>query len=77
MTEDDEAAFDEFLAARSTALPRTAILVCGASPHDAHGRWLPVRLAARCGSPPRYGPTVRYGSRDPVRAVPACRPWRR
>ncbi|MET8335393.1 sigma-70 family RNA polymerase sigma factor [Streptosporangium canum] len=35
MTEDDEAAFDEFLAARSTALLRTAILVCGASPHDA------------------------------------------
>ncbi|MFI6506540.1 SigE family RNA polymerase sigma factor [Streptosporangium sp. NPDC050855] len=35
MTEEDEAAFDEFLAARSTALLRTAILVCGASPHDA------------------------------------------
>ncbi|MEV4251169.1 hypothetical protein AB0J63_48245 [Streptosporangium canum] len=43
MTEDDEAAFDELLAARSTALLRTA----------------------------------RYGSRDPVRAVPACRPWHR
>ncbi|MET8146567.1 SigE family RNA polymerase sigma factor [Sphaerisporangium sp. NPDC005288] len=35
MTEEDEAAFDEFLAARSTALLRTAILVCGASIHDA------------------------------------------
>ncbi|GIH75922.1 SigE family RNA polymerase sigma factor [Planobispora longispora] len=35
MTEEDEAAFDEFLAARSTALLRTAILVCGASQHDA------------------------------------------
>jgi hypothetical protein len=35
MTEEDEAAFDEFLAARSTALLRTAILVCGASRHDA------------------------------------------
>ncbi|WP_067174763.1 SigE family RNA polymerase sigma factor [Microtetraspora niveoalba] len=35
MTEEDEAAFDEFLAARSTALLRTAVLVCGASPHDA------------------------------------------
>ncbi|GAA2865289.1 SigE family RNA polymerase sigma factor [Streptosporangium fragile] len=35
MTEEDEAAFDEFLAARSTALLRTATLVCGASPHDA------------------------------------------
>ncbi|MGI5485796.1 SigE family RNA polymerase sigma factor [Microtetraspora malaysiensis] len=35
MTEEDEAAFDEFLAARSTALIRTAVLVCGASPHDA------------------------------------------
>ncbi|WP_214414935.1 SigE family RNA polymerase sigma factor [Sphaerisporangium fuscum] len=35
MTEEDEAAFDEFLAARSTALLRTAILVCGASVHDA------------------------------------------
>ncbi|WP_169953200.1 SigE family RNA polymerase sigma factor [Microbispora sp. H11081] len=35
MTEEDEAAFDEFLAARSTALLRTAILVCGASATDA------------------------------------------
>ncbi|MEW9528912.1 SigE family RNA polymerase sigma factor [Microbispora sp. NPDC049125] len=35
MTEEDEAAFDEFLAARSTALLRTAILVCGASAADA------------------------------------------
>ncbi|MFF4773211.1 SigE family RNA polymerase sigma factor [Microtetraspora fusca] len=35
MTEEDEAAFDEFLAARSTALLRTAVLVCGASLHDA------------------------------------------
>ncbi|GAA0386493.1 RNA polymerase sigma24 factor [Acrocarpospora corrugata] len=35
MTEEDDAAFDEFLAARSTALLRTAVLVCGASPHDA------------------------------------------
>ncbi|MFI0417608.1 SigE family RNA polymerase sigma factor [Spongiactinospora sp. 9N601] len=35
MTDEDEAAFDEFLAARSTALLRTAILVCGASQHDA------------------------------------------
>ncbi|MCG5217114.1 SigE family RNA polymerase sigma factor [Streptosporangium sp. KLBMP 9127] len=35
MTEEDESAFDEFLAARSTALLRTAILVCGASQHDA------------------------------------------
>jgi RNA polymerase sigma-70 factor (sigma-E family) len=35
MTDEDEAAFDEFLAARSTALLRTAILVCGASRHDA------------------------------------------
>ncbi|WP_203989970.1 SigE family RNA polymerase sigma factor [Sphaerisporangium rufum] len=35
MTEDDEAAFDEFLAARSTALLRTAVLVCGATRHDA------------------------------------------
>ncbi|GAA1690545.1 SigE family RNA polymerase sigma factor [Nonomuraea maheshkhaliensis] len=32
---DDEAAFDEFLAARSTSLLRTAILVCGATRHDA------------------------------------------
>jgi RNA polymerase sigma-70 factor, sigma-E family len=35
MTHEDEAAFDEFLAARSTALLRTAILVCGASAADA------------------------------------------
>ncbi|MEU8358029.1 SigE family RNA polymerase sigma factor [Nonomuraea sp. NPDC048882] len=35
MTDDDEAAFDDFLAARSTSLLRTAILVCGATPHDA------------------------------------------
>ncbi|MBO4271753.1 SigE family RNA polymerase sigma factor [Microbispora triticiradicis] len=35
MTDEDEAAFDEFLAARSTALLRTAILVCGASATDA------------------------------------------
>lgn len=35
MTEEDEAAFDEFLAARSTALMRTAVLVCGASEQDA------------------------------------------
>ncbi|MBE1589904.1 SigE family RNA polymerase sigma factor [Nonomuraea angiospora] len=35
MTDDDEAAFDEFLAARSTSLLRTAILVCGATEHDA------------------------------------------
>jgi RNA polymerase sigma-70 factor (sigma-E family) len=35
MTEEDETAFDEFLAARSTALLRTAILVCGASAADA------------------------------------------
>ncbi|GAA3842389.1 hypothetical protein GCM10022226_76320 [Sphaerisporangium flaviroseum] len=35
MTEEDEAAFDEFLAARTTALLRTAVLVCGASAHDA------------------------------------------
>ncbi|WP_062337810.1 MULTISPECIES: SigE family RNA polymerase sigma factor [Herbidospora] len=35
MTDEDEAAFDEFVAARSTALLRTAILVCGASAHDA------------------------------------------
>ncbi|GII93305.1 SigE family RNA polymerase sigma factor [Sinosporangium siamense] len=35
MTEDDDAAFDDFLAARSTTLLRTAVLVCGASPHDA------------------------------------------
>lgn len=35
MTEEDEAAFDEFLAARSTSLLRTAVLVCGATPHDA------------------------------------------
>ncbi|MET7337189.1 SigE family RNA polymerase sigma factor [Nonomuraea sp. NPDC005650] len=35
MTDDDEAAFDEFLAARSTSLLRTAILVCGATVHDA------------------------------------------
>ncbi|WP_327043667.1 SigE family RNA polymerase sigma factor [Microbispora sp. NBC_01189] len=35
MTDEDEAAFDEFLAARSTALLRTAILVCGASAADA------------------------------------------
>jgi RNA polymerase sigma-70 factor (sigma-E family) len=35
VTEEEEAAFDEFLAARSTALLRTAILVCGASVHDA------------------------------------------
>lgn len=35
MTDEDEAAFDEFLAARSTALVRTAVLVCGASVHDA------------------------------------------
>jgi RNA polymerase sigma-70 factor (sigma-E family) len=32
---DDEAAFDEFLSARSTSLLRTAILVCGATRHDA------------------------------------------
>lgn len=35
MTEEDETAFDEFLAARATSLLRTAILVCGASQHDA------------------------------------------
>ncbi|MEV0622502.1 SigE family RNA polymerase sigma factor [Nonomuraea sp. NPDC050404] len=35
MTGDDEAAFDEFLAGGSTSLLRTAILVCGASRHDA------------------------------------------
>ncbi|MET9341448.1 MULTISPECIES: SigE family RNA polymerase sigma factor [unclassified Nonomuraea] len=35
MKEEDEAAFDEFLAARSTSLLRTAILVCGATQHDA------------------------------------------
>ncbi|SEH00287.1 RNA polymerase sigma-70 factor, sigma-E family [Nonomuraea solani] len=35
MTDDDEAAFDEFIAARSTSLLRTAILVCGAARHDA------------------------------------------
>ncbi|MEV0596797.1 SigE family RNA polymerase sigma factor [Nonomuraea cavernae] len=35
MTDEDEAAFDEFLAARSTSLLRTAILVCGATRHDA------------------------------------------
>jgi RNA polymerase sigma-70 factor (sigma-E family) len=35
MTDDDEAAFDEFLAARSTSLLRTALLVCGATEHDA------------------------------------------
>ncbi|WP_214325447.1 SigE family RNA polymerase sigma factor [Nonomuraea sediminis] len=35
MTDEDEAAFDEFLAARSTTLLRTAILVCGATRHDA------------------------------------------
>lgn len=35
MTEEDEAAFDEFLASRGTSLLRTAILVCGASQHDA------------------------------------------
>ncbi|MEV0197293.1 SigE family RNA polymerase sigma factor [Nonomuraea sp. NPDC050691] len=35
MTDEDEAAFDEFIAARSTSLMRTAILVCGATSHDA------------------------------------------
>ncbi|HUR08175.1 MAG TPA: SigE family RNA polymerase sigma factor [Nonomuraea sp.] len=35
MTDEDETAFDEFLAARSTSLLRTAILVCGATHHDA------------------------------------------
>ncbi|MFI6395658.1 SigE family RNA polymerase sigma factor [Nonomuraea sp. NPDC050547] len=35
MTDEDEAAFDEFVAARSTSLLRTAVLVCGASAHDA------------------------------------------
>ncbi|GAA4095302.1 SigE family RNA polymerase sigma factor [Nonomuraea soli] len=35
MTEEQEAAFDQFLAARSTSLLRTAVLVCGATPHDA------------------------------------------
>ncbi|MFI7058600.1 sigma factor [Streptosporangium canum] len=35
MTDDDEAAFDEFLATRSTSVLRTAILVCGATRHDA------------------------------------------
>jgi RNA polymerase sigma-70 factor (sigma-E family) len=35
MTEEDEAAFDEFVAARGTALLRTATLVCGATRHDA------------------------------------------
>ncbi|MFI6476444.1 SigE family RNA polymerase sigma factor [Nonomuraea sp. NPDC050663] len=35
MTEEQEAAFDQFLAARSTSLLRTAVLVCGAAPHDA------------------------------------------
>ncbi|MEV8633679.1 SigE family RNA polymerase sigma factor [Streptosporangium sp. NPDC051023] len=35
MTDEDEATFDEFVAARSTALLRTAALVCGASRHDA------------------------------------------
>lgn len=35
MTNEEEAAFDEFLAARSSALLRTAMLVCGATRHDA------------------------------------------
>lgn len=35
MTDEDETAFDEFLAARGTSLSRTAILVCGATHHDA------------------------------------------
>jgi RNA polymerase sigma-70 factor (sigma-E family) len=35
MTEEDESAFDEFVAARGTALLRTATLVCGATRHDA------------------------------------------
>ncbi|WP_157254670.1 SigE family RNA polymerase sigma factor [Nonomuraea typhae] len=35
MTDEDEAAFDEFVAARSTSLLRTATLVCGATAHDA------------------------------------------
>ncbi|YCK38163.1 SigE family RNA polymerase sigma factor [Actinomadura sp. ATCC 39365] len=35
MTDADEAAFDDFLATRSTSLLRTAILVCGATRHDA------------------------------------------
>ncbi|MCF6475405.1 SigE family RNA polymerase sigma factor [Nonomuraea sp. MG754425] len=35
MMTDDEAAFDEFLATRSTSLLRTAILMCGATRHDA------------------------------------------
>jgi RNA polymerase sigma-70 factor (sigma-E family) len=35
MTEEDDAAFGEFLAACSTALLRTAVLLCGASRHDA------------------------------------------
>ncbi|MEV7007763.1 hypothetical protein [Streptosporangium sp. NPDC051022] len=38
MTDEDEKAFDEFVAARSTALPHTAVLVCGASQHDAANR---------------------------------------
>ncbi|MBB6350367.1 SigE family RNA polymerase sigma factor [Nonomuraea muscovyensis] len=35
MTDEDEAAFDEFLAGRGSSLLRTAILVCGATRHDA------------------------------------------
>ncbi|WP_113702341.1 SigE family RNA polymerase sigma factor [Nonomuraea lactucae] len=35
MTDEDEEAFDEFLAARSSSLLRTAILVCGFARHDA------------------------------------------
>ncbi|GAA3675893.1 SigE family RNA polymerase sigma factor [Nonomuraea antimicrobica] len=35
MTDDDEADFDVFLATRSTALLRTAILICGMARHDA------------------------------------------
>ncbi|NUP62218.1 MAG: SigE family RNA polymerase sigma factor [Nonomuraea sp.] len=35
MTDDDEAAFDEFVATRSTSVLRTAILASGATRHDA------------------------------------------
>ncbi|GAA0948034.1 SigE family RNA polymerase sigma factor [Nonomuraea longicatena] len=35
MTDEDETAFDEFIAASSTSLLRTATLVCGATAHDA------------------------------------------
>ncbi|MER5319763.1 hypothetical protein [Streptosporangium roseum] len=103
MTEDDEAVFDEFLAARSTALLRTAgarevvvpvligenIRPAYRKPKEAGLRpvtngpesgpgWMVDGMVTEQSPATARGPlwpAARYGSRDLVRAVPACRPW--